>query len=70
MTHRKKEHGSSLRNCNQFVHNNCRFQESECWYRHEENASDVMEEESEEMKDDAKSVFQKTSQNLKPPLQK
>ena len=33
MTHRKREHNNSLGNCNQFAQNNCRFQESECWYK-------------------------------------
>ena len=71
MTHRKREHNNSLGNCNQFAQNNCRFQESECWYKHEENENNFTEEgtENDVKKDDAKSVFQKASQNLEPPLQ-
>ena len=34
MMHRKKEHNKFVKTCNQFNQNGCRFQNSDCWYKH------------------------------------
>ena len=63
MTHRKKEHSNVVRVCNMFLSNECRYNNSACWYSHEEdNKAKNNEEEA------SQSVFQKVQENLEPPL--
>ena len=63
MIHRKKEHASIVKDCEEFIKNQCRYQEDFCWYKHatKETDDEIMEIESNQ-------VFQKVSENLKPPI--
>ena len=36
MIHRKKEHERSVKPCSQFQQNNCRFNDSSCWFQHDD----------------------------------
>ena len=56
MRHRKISHPSVIRQCNNFVRNMCKFQNSSCWFRHveqtmetNENGSRAAKENPEEM---------------------
>ena len=64
MVHRKKTHSDIIKQCAKFDSNSCRFQESECWFKHD----NVREEEVEETIDEHNLVFQKVSVNQEPPL--
>ena len=63
MKHRKKEHGNVVKECSEFIKNNCRFQEPACWFKHSiiTITDGVTEFNSEQ-------VFQKASENIKPPI--
>ena len=63
MIHRKREHGSIIKDCQEFINKKCRFQEDFCWFKHtiKETDDEIMEIESNQ-------VFQKASENLKPPI--
>ena len=63
MIHRKREHGSIVKNCQEFINNKGRFQEHFCWFKHiiKETDDEIMEIESNQ-------VFPKASENLKPPI--
>ena len=67
MTHKKRVHIQTLRVCNLFKENKCRYKEESCWFKH---CEDVTEEEETEDADDqpAQSVFQKVRENLQPPI--
>ena len=69
MLHRKKEHKTAVKNCNQFQENNCRYgKEGEgCWFVHLQN-DDKKKENVGEKHEPAESVFQKVQENLKPPI--
>ena len=68
MTHRKNDHKTVVRDCNQFMDGKCRFKEEACWFNH--NAVFDDEDEQENMNNGIKqSVFQKVQENLKPPFQ-
>ena len=70
MRHRKNNHIMSVRMCNQFRTNSCRFQEAACWFRHilehENNADEI--DPKDKNKDDSESVFQKVLEDLDPPI--
>ena len=72
MRHRKNNHIMSVRMCNQFRTNSCRFQEAACWFRHilehENNADEI--DPKDKNKDDSESVFQKVLEDLDPPIMK
>ena len=63
MKHRKIEHVNIVKECSEFIKNNCRFQEAACWFKHSINTSNDGVTESLNGK-----VFQKASENLKPPI--
>ena len=68
MIHRKKEHRSLIENCMQFMHGICRFQEIFCWFLHSEETENRLPSKHEELDPFPRSVFQKESTNLEPPL--
>ena len=68
MSHRKRTHSDTIRQCFQFTRNNCRYQSEFCWYKHQENKKDENDEKMKE--DELNSVFWTASTNSKPPLQK
>ena len=77
MKHRKKKHNNIINNCVQFERNECRFQEESCWYNHpgkedqnSENDSEDIIDDVDENEKDSEPVFQKVSENLKPPIVK
>ena len=63
MKHRKKEHGDTVKECSEFIKNNCRFQDTACWFKHSMNANN-----DEVTESNFEQVFQKVSGNLKPPI--
>ena len=65
MIHRKKEHISAVKNCNEFQENNCRFSNEDCWFHHKLN--EHINKEHVVIKP-AELVFQEVKQNLKPPI--
>jgi hypothetical protein len=54
MIHRKRMHKSRVKQCNNFLANNCKFESKACWYMHEdenmETDEDPGKEEENEMK--------------------
>ena len=69
MVHRKKAHSDIIKKCTQFESNTCRFQGSDCWYKHgNDSEEEEVEVEVEETIHEHNSVFQKASVNPKPPL--
>ena len=74
MLHRKIEHRNLVRICNNYVKNNCMFQNKSCWFLHEEESFEFEEhlekedEEISENKTESDSDFQKVFQNMKPPI--
>ena len=76
MSHRKKEHKMIIKNRNEFLRNNCRFQNELCWYKHEvvNKESDMESNAGKESNDKNKngdngdSVFQQASKKKEPPL--
>ena len=69
MRHRKKDHTQLVKTCNNFSQNNCRFQNDDCWYIH--NSENVAEPMPPKCNDggNVKTVFQKVSEDLDPPIQ-
>ena len=63
MKHRKIEHRNIVKECSEFIKNNCRFQEAACWFKHSIDTSNDGVNES-----NIGQVFQKASENLKPPI--
>ena len=59
MTHRKKEHSSMIRPCQNFQDNNCRYQDESCWFKHSETqkTNNNSEAESSGDEDNSGSVF-------------
>ena len=75
MHHRKKKHRNTLGDCIQYAQNNCRYEEANCWYKHENGDAHEDEESATEEavnneaeNENPKSVFQEGPKNLKPPL--
>lgn len=83
MRHRKLKHTTFVKRCDKFIKNICQFQNSYCWWLHdEEEAMEIDEcskvdenevpedknEKKENEKADNTPVFQKLSVNLKPPI--
>ena len=68
MIHRKREHKSLIENCQQFLQGICRFQENFCWFIHSRETESSLSSKSEEFDNFQRSVFQKESTNLEPPL--
>ena len=65
MKHRKTDHKTDVRVCNQFMEGKCRFKEEACWFSHHI----VIDEEDEQKNmETEESVFQKVQENLKPPF--
>ena len=70
MFHKKEKHRHLVRGCNLFIDNRCPYNDSKCWFIHEDNfdqGEDIQGEEKEEQESD-KSVFQEVQENLEPPL--
>ena len=76
LNHRKNKHESLVRICDNFKDNNCRRQNKFCWFIHKDEEIDT---ESMEKKNNNKDkdvnevegsslVFQKVTENLKPPI--
>lgn len=75
MSHRKAEHKNFVRICMNFSQNNCRFEDSSCWFLHDEKIeteeyADNENEENEEDKIESELDFQQVSRNKKPPIGK
>ena len=73
MVHRKKKHASSVRICFKFAQNNCYYKNNSCWFLHEEEEimdTDDIVEVDDRINIEEESVFQKVSENLRPPIQK
>ena len=70
MAHRKKEHQQSVKPCNQFRENTCRFKDDTCWFKHVLENKDSDEEDTSRNNTNTASgsVFQKASEKLEPPL--
>ena len=69
MTHRKLKHAEIVMPCKKHQIKQCGFQDQTCWYKHETESNDdsVPKPMNEEQKMETESVFQKVTQNLKPP---
>ena len=69
MIHRKTMHREKVRKCTNFITNSCPYLSSSCWFLHENNdEAEVSENEEKDGKNSEKSVFQKVTENLKPPI--
>ena len=68
MKHRKRDHKQIVKVCEKFKEQLCRYKSDSCWYSHEEEV-DKNESGKEERVNNSQSVFQKSSQDLKPPFQ-
>ena len=70
MKHRKAIHRMLVRKCTKFLQNECQFLSTSCWFLHEEDDKmevDFIDDEAKKV-DPEKSVFQKVTTNLKPPI--
>ena len=75
MRHRKLKHPTLVKRCDKFIKNDCQFQDSYCWWLHEEEAMELDEstnddKKEEDEKENSLPVFQKPSLNIKPPFKK
>ena len=75
MRHRKLKHPTLVKKCEKFIKNDCQFQDSYCWWLHEEEAMELDEstnddKKEEDEKENSIPVFQKPSLNIKPPIKK
>ena len=75
MKHRKREHRSRVRKCSKFSENQCPFLDESCWFLYEGDVNKEIEIENEKEeqsgnldKSTFESVFQKVTENLKPPI--
>ena len=75
MMHKKLEHRDTVRYCNLFMDDKCKYSEKSCWYLHEDaiGKQNNPEEKSVNITDEEKdseeySVFQDVQQNLEPPI--
>jgi hypothetical protein len=71
MTHRKKTHKRLIKACTQYALGTCRFRQESCWFEHgsvDTNESKMEDNSENEEKDETEQVFQKVSENLKPPI--
>ena len=75
MMHKKLEHRNTVRYCNLFMDDKCKYSEKSCWYLHEDAFAkqNDPEEKSVNITDEEKdseeySVFQDVQQNLEPPI--
>ena len=71
MIHRKKAHNRLIKSCTQYALGMCRFKQESCWFEH--GQEDTVERNKENIpenveKDETEQVFQKVSENLKPPI--
>ena len=62
MMHRKIDHGNVVKECQDFHKKQCRFQNNFCWFKH------TMKENVNQIESELNQVFQKASENLKPPI--
>ena len=72
MMHRKQVHSKVVRQCEMFKLQTCRYKSDACWFVHEKDVQNINKAENVgEDEDDfnLKSVFQKTTSDLKPPLE-
>ena len=71
MVHKKQKHKSTVRFCNDYLDDNCRFHDCYCWFRHEKAHEDNLHEEAREEEADDTSeeqVFQEVLEDLDPPI--
>ena len=70
MVHKKEKHRHLVRGCNLFIDDKCPYNDSKCWFIHEETfvQGDNKEEEEKEEQETNKSVFQNVQENLEPPI--
>ena len=61
-----------MRICFKFAQNNCYYKNISCWYLHEEeeimDTDDIEEVDDDRINNEEESVFQKVSENLRPPI--
>ena len=60
MVHRKNKHKTFVRKCNNFLQNNCKFEDKSCWFMHDEVAietDDTIEKETNENKTEKMKKF-------------
>ena len=72
MIHRKNKHGNMVRVCLKFLENNCRRQDTFCWFSHKEVAMETDSNENKnknDKKEEDLSVFWKELGNKEPPLE-
>ena len=67
MRHRKLYHSKAVRQCDLFNQNRFRFENYSCWFLHGESNGSDFKDKDEEMCN-IQSDFQKSPQNLDPPL--
>ena len=67
MMHRKIEHPKTVKPCNNYIDSKCTFGAETCWFKHEDK--EKKEENARVSESEAtRSVFQKVSNDLEPPL--
>ena len=66
MMHKKRKHPSSVRYCNLYLDDKCRFNDQSCWYRHLRAHEE--EKHSNEEKKIEQEVFQEVQEDLDPPI--
>ena len=67
MIHRKRDHGSFVRDCNLFRQDKCRYNGDSCWFNHSET---IMDEDTGDDKHKSASVFRNAKENQEPPIEK
>ena len=76
MAHKKQIHRSTVRNCNLFIDDKCKWNNKSCWFLHEYAFDDQKDYDSSEVDKDEvteptnQSVFQEVHENLDPPIMK
>ena len=70
MVHKKVNHRHLVRGCNLFMDNRCPYNDSKCWFLHEDIFVRGEEDEEIEEEQTSKSVFQEVQENLEPPIKR
>ena len=71
MVHKKRKHINTVRYCNDYLDDKCKFNDYFCWFRHEKPHEDNIEEQNSEEESDEiseKQVFQEVREDLDPPI--
>ena len=70
MVHKKQMHRSTVRYCNSYIDDECKFNDQSCWFRHERALDELKDdvsnekEKEDETKVSNESVFQEAQENL------